>query len=261
VRELDQAAARGTLPKAVIVVDLYGQCADLTPIVEACRRHGVWVIEDAAEALGASYHGRPAGSFGDLSILSFNGNKIITTSGGGMLLCRRQDWIDRARHLATQARLPAAHYEHADIGYNYRLSNLLAAVGRAQLADLERRVEARRGINARYRAGLEGLPGWVFMPEAAFGRSTFWLTCATVDPAVAPTSRDALLERLGREDIEGRPVWKPMHLQPVHRGCPAFGGAVAQPLFEPGIRLPRGPQMTPRDRDRVVAIIRAAYAR
>ena len=249
---LDDAAKRNALPKAVIAVDLYGQCADLEPIAAACRRHGVFLIEDAAEALGATYHGRPAGSFGDLSILSFNGNKIITTSGGGMLLGRRKDWIDRARYLATQARSPARHYEHEAIGYNYRMSNLLAAVGRAQLADLDRRVAARRATNAAYRAALADLPGWTFMPEAPFGASTWWLTCATVDGGPLP-----LLERLERADIEARPVWKPMHMQPVFASARSIGGGVARRLFELGICLPSGSGLTAADRQRVIDAIRA----
>jgi pyridoxal phosphate-dependent aminotransferase EpsN len=255
--ELDRAATAGALPKAVIVVDLYGQCADLEPITAACKRHGVPLIEDAAEALGATYHGRPAGSFGDLSILSFNGNKIITTSGGGMLLGRSKAHIDRARYLATQAREPARHYEHTTIGYNYRLSNLLAAVGRAQLADLDRRVAARRATNAFYRRTLGGLPGWAFMPEAAYGRSTCWLTCATIDPALAGTDRDAIIDRLTAADIEARPVWKPMHLQPVFRGTRSFGGAVAEELFVRGLCLPSGSNLTDADRARIADVILA----
>lgn len=255
---LDGAARRGKLPKAVIAVDLYGQCADLDPIAEACRKHGVALVEDAAEALGASYHGRPAGSLADLSILSFNGNKIITTSGGGMLLGRNKQHVDRARHLATQAREPARHYEHRDIGFNYRLSNLLAAVGRAQLADLDRRVEARRAINARYREALAPL-GWTFMPEAPFGRCTFWLTCATLDPNFASPSgqRDRILDKLAAADIEGRPVWKPLHLQPAFAGARVVGGAVAASLFEHGICLPSGSSLTPSDQARVIEAIRS----
>ena len=249
---LDDAAKRNHLPKAVIAVDLYGQCCDLEPIAAACRRYGVFLIEDAAEALGATYHGRPAGSFGDLSILSFNGNKIITTSGGGMLLGRRKDWIDRARYLATQARSPARHYEHEAIGYNYRLSNLLAAVGRAQLVDLDRRVAARRATNAAYRAELGSLPGWTFMPEAPFGTSTCWLTCATV--ANGPTP---YFERLEHANIEARPVWKPMHLQPVFAGARTFGGAVAERLFATGICLPSGSNLRDEDRARIVQEILA----
>jgi dTDP-4-amino-4,6-dideoxygalactose transaminase len=249
---LDDAAKRGRLPKVVIAVDLYGQCADFEPIAAACRQHGVFLIEDAAEALGATYRGRPAGAFGDLSVLSFNGNKIITTSGGGMLLGRRKDLIDRARYLATQARSPARHYEHEAIGYNYRMSNLLAAVGRAQLADLDRRVAARRATNAAYRKELGDLPGWTFMPEAAFGTSTFWLTCATIenDPTI-------VLERLEKLDIEARPLWKPMHMQPVFAGTRAIGGTVAECLFAKGICLPSGSSLTAADRKRVVDAIRA----
>ena len=255
--QLDRAARAGTLPKALIGVDLYGQCADWEPILAACRRHGVAVIEDAAEALGATYRDRPAGSFGDLAILSFNGNKIITTSGGGMLLGTRKDWIDRARHLATQAREPVRHYEHKDIGFNYRLSNLLAAVGRAQLADLERRVAARRAIQGRYRAALGELPGWSFLPEASFGRATHWLTCATIDPVAFGQHRDQVIDRLAAHDMEARPVWKPLHLQPVFAGAEAFRGSVAEALFRDGICLPSGSSLTPADQERVIAAIRA----
>ncbi|MBS1122389.1 MAG: DegT/DnrJ/EryC1/StrS aminotransferase [Deltaproteobacteria bacterium] len=254
--ELDAAARRGRLPKAVIAVDLYGQCADMGPIAAACRRHAVVLIEDAAEALGATYGGRPAGSLGDLSILSFNGNKIITTSGGGMLLGKNEKQILRARHLATQAREPARHYEHATIGYNYRLSNLLAAMGRAQLADLDRRVEVRRAINRRYREALAGLPGWQFMPEAGFGRSTFWLSCATIDTAQFGEARDGVIDRLAAADIEARPVWKPLHLQPVFAGTRILGGAVAEGLFRDGICLPSGSNLLERDQARIIEIIR-----
>jgi len=255
IEELDAAAKRGSLPKALIAVDIYGQCADLEPIANACRHHGVLLIEDAAEALGATYKGRAAGSFGDLSILSFNGNKIITTSGGGMLLGRRKDWIDRARYLATQAREPVAHYEHTVVGYNYRLSNLLAAVGRAQLADLERRVEARRSINHRYRSSLSRLLGWNFMPEAAFGRATFWLSCATIDPTRTRVDRDAVLARLARRDIEARPVWKPLHLQPAFAGAPALRGHVAESLFQQGVCLPSGSSLGIPDQQCVINTI------
>jgi dTDP-4-amino-4,6-dideoxygalactose transaminase len=250
--QLDRAARAGALPRAVIGVDLYGQCADWEPITAACRRHGVAIIEDAAEALGATYRGRPAGSFGDLSILSFNGNKIITTSGGGMLLATRKEWVDRARHLATQAREPVAHYEHKDIGYNYRLSNLLAAVGRAQLADLDRRVERRREIRERYRMALGGLPGWTFMPEAGAGQATFWLTCATIDPGAAGETRDDVIGRLAAADIEARPVWKPLHLQPVFAGAQVFRGEIAEQLFRDGVCLPSGSALSHRDQDRVI---------
>jgi dTDP-4-amino-4,6-dideoxygalactose transaminase len=253
---LDEAARRGRLPRVVIAVDIYGQCAELHPIVEACHRHGVILVEDAAEALGASYRGQPAGSLGDLSVLSFNGNKIITTSGGGMLLSRREDWISRARYLATQAREPVAHYEHVEVGYNYRLSNLLAAVGRAQLGDLDRRIEARRSINARYRAALDTLPGWDFLPEAAGHRSTCWLTCATIDPDAFGSDRDSVLRALAEHDIEGRPVWKPMHLQPVFTGCRMIGGAVSEQLFRDGICLPSGSRLAMSDQERIIDIVK-----
>ena len=254
---LDAAAARGALPRAVIAVDLYGQCAELVPIQAACRRHGVVLIEDAAEALGATYQGRPAGAFGDLAVLSFNGNKIITTSGGGMLLGADRAWLERARKLATQAREPARHYEHVEVGYNYRLSNLLAAVGRAQLADLDRRVAARRAINARYRAALGALPGWTFMPEAPGHHATWWLTCATIDARAFGAARDAVIDALAAVDIEARPVWKPMHLQPVFRGCRSIGGEVAAALFAEGICLPSGSGLTAADQDRVIDVVRA----
>ncbi len=257
VAELEHAARSGKLPKAVIAVDLYGQCADLEPITQACKSHDVMVIEDAAEALGATYHGRPAGSFGDLSILSFNGNKIITTSGGGMLLGTRKDLIDRARYLATQAREPVAHYEHREVGFNYRLSNLLAAVGRAQLADLDRRVLARRAINARYRAAFSDLEGWTVMPEAAFGRSTAWLTCALTR---SEAERDAVIAQLTAADIEARPLWKPMHLQPAFAGCRAIGGRVSEELFRTGLCLPSGSGLTAADLERVITSIRSTAA-
>lgn len=252
-RALDAAAAAGRLPKAVIAVDLYGQCADLDPILAACRKHGVPLVEDAAEALGASYRGRPAGSFGDLAILSFNGNKIITTSGGGMLLSRNPQWIQRARYLATQAREPVRHYEHNSVGYNYRLSNLLAAVGRAQLRDLDRRVTVRRTINARYREALGDLPGWQFLPEAAFGKSSCWLTCATV---ASEAERDLVLDGLAALDIEARPVWKPMHMQPVFRHHHVHGGEIAERLFRNGLCLPSGSGLDAAALDRVITAVR-----
>jgi dTDP-4-amino-4,6-dideoxygalactose transaminase len=252
VRSLDEAALTHSLPKALIVVDLYGHCADLEPITNACRKHGVALIEDAAEALGATYHGRPAGSFGDLSVLSFNGNKIITTSGGGMLLGRRKELVDRARYLATQARSPARHYEHEAIGYNYRLSNLLAAVGRAQLADLDRRVAARRAHHIAYRNALTDRLGWTFLEEPAHSRSTFWLTCALTH---STAERDRVLDQLAALDIEARPVWKPMHLQPVFAGSRVIGGGVAARLFDVGLCLPSGSNLSNTDRERVIAAV------
>jgi pyridoxal phosphate-dependent aminotransferase EpsN len=253
--ELDRAANAGKLPKAVIAVDLYGQCADLEPIAAACRRHGVYLIEDAAEALGASYRGQPPGALADLTILSFNGNKIITTSGGGMLLGHDKRWIDRARYLSTQARSPAVHYEHEAIGFNYRMSNLLAAVGRAQLRDLDRRVAARRAHFAAYARALGDLPGWKLMPEAPGRVSTCWLTCATLGPE-ARADRDRVIAALAAADIEARPLWKPMHQQPVFAGARCFGGRVADELFARGLCLPSGSSLSAPERARVVEVIR-----
>lgn len=242
--ELDRRAAAGRLPRAVMTVDLYGQCCDYEPILAACARYGVPVIEDAAEALGATYEGRPAGSFGAAAAFSFNGNKIITASGGGMLATADPDLADRTRYLATQARQPAAHYEHTEVGYNYRLSNVLAALGRAQLKDLSDRVDRRRWFNDRYRQALADVPGVTFMPEADRCRSTFWLTCLTIDPAEAGIDREAVRLRLEEADIESRPVWKPMHRQPVYVDAPAVLTGVSDRLFERGLCLPSGSGMT-----------------
>lgn len=259
--ELEACARHGKLPKAVIAVDLYGQCADLDAIGAACARHGVPLIEDAAEALGASYRGRQAGSMGAMGIFSFNGNKIITTSGGGMLVSSRKDWIEKARFLATQARDPAPHYQHSAIGFNYRMSNLLAAVGRGQLRVLDERVRRRREVNAYYRRALGDLPGIEFMPEAPYGVPNCWLTCITVDPQRFGATNEDIRLRLQAEDIEARPVWKPMHLQPVFAGCRVRGGEVAASLFERGLCLPSGSSLTDAELERVSSLIRSASRR
>lgn len=256
--ELRAAAVRGRLPKAVVTVDLYGQCCDYDRILLLCAEHGVPVVEDAAEALGSTHRGRPAGSFGALAVLSFNGNKIITTSGGGMLLSHDATSIARARYLSTQARQPAPHYEHTEIGYNYRLSNLLAAVGRGQLRVLAERVEARRRNFERYRELLGDLPGVEFMPEAPWCRSNRWLTCLTIDPERFGATREQVRLALEQEDIEARPVWKPMHLQPVFQGCRTRGGAVAARIFEHGLCLPSGSALTEEDLVRIAGLVRAA---
>jgi dTDP-4-amino-4,6-dideoxygalactose transaminase len=235
---------------AVIGVDLYGQCASWVPILAACATYGVPVIEDAAEALGATYGGRPAGSFGALNVFSFNGNKIITTSGGGMLAGDDPMVIARARHLSTQAREHAPHYEHREIGFNYRMSNLLAAVGRAQLEGLPDKVRRRREINAAYRAAFAEVPGVGFLPNAPDGEPTNWLTVVTLDD---PTPVREHLESL---DIEARPAWKPMHLQPVFADCEMRGGAVAEEIFRHGLCLPSGSAMTDDDVARVVHGVR-----
>jgi dTDP-4-amino-4,6-dideoxygalactose transaminase len=252
VEELSAPARRGRAPKALIAVDLYGQAADFARIGEACSQHGVDLVEDAAEALGATYHGAAAGSFGRVGVFSFNGNKIITTSGGGMLVSAEERLVSRARFLAQQAREPAPHYEHSVLGNNYRMSNLLAAVGRGQLRVLPQRVERKRAIFEAYRRALGGVPGIGFMPEASYGRATRWLTVILVDPAEFGATREDIRLHLESLDIESRPVWKPMHLQPVFRGCRVVGGAVAASLFDLGLCLPSGTQMSDEDVARVV---------
>ena len=254
--ELDERASNGRLPAAVIAVDLYGQTADYEPIAAACARHGVPLIEDAAEALGATYGGRAAGTLGDIGIFSFNGNKIITTSGGGMFVARDAAITDRARNLAAQAREPALHYEHGAIGFNYRMSNLLAALGRAQLAGLDAKVARRRAIKAQYRASLSDIAGLGFMPDAPFGEPSNWLTVITLGSDAIDVSPADVCAYLEHHDIEARPAWKPMHLQPVFRDHPVRGGAVAENIFATGVCLPSGSAMTEADVERVAEAVR-----
>jgi dTDP-4-amino-4,6-dideoxygalactose transaminase len=255
--ELKERAKRGRQAAAVVTVDLYGQCADYTRLADVCRRYGVPFIEDAAEALGASYGGRKAGSFGECAAFSFNGNKIITTGGGGMLVSHRADLVERARHLSTQARDPAPHYQHSKIGYNYRLSNLLAAVGRGQLKSLPGKLARRRAINEAYRTGLRSVPGIEFMPEASYGRANCWLTCITVAPEAFGATREDIRLHLESENIESRPLWKPMHLQPAFQGCTIRGGSVADDLFARGLCLPSGSSLSASEQSKVVAIVAA----
>ncbi len=254
--EVDSSIRRGKRPKAVLVVDVFGQCAHYEPILRTRALHDIPVIEDAAEALGASYAGRPAGVLGDIGCFSFNGNKIITTSGGGMLIGRKTEWVERARFLATQARDPAPHYEHSCIGYNYRLSNLLAGIGIGQLRVLGQRVEQRRALFERYRRALDDLPGIAFMPELPQGRCSRWLTCITVDPEAFGADREAIRLELDRRNIESRPLWKPMHLQPVFSQCRVRGGEVAEDLFQRGLCLPSGSSLTEPEHDRILDTIR-----
>lgn len=257
---LEARKKAGRLPKAILVVDLYGQCADYARIVPLAEQYGIPILEDAAEAIGATHGTTPAGGFGAISVFSFNGNKIITTSGGGAMVSRRKEYVDRARFLATQARDPAPHYEHSSIGFNYRLSNLLAAVGRGQLEVLPERVAARRATNAFYREALGDLPGVAFQPEAPWGASTFWLTCLTFDPAASPVTREQVRLALLEKDIEARPVWKPMHLQPVFAACQSIGGSVAADLFDRGLCLPSGSSLKPEEREEVAEIVRGCFA-
>jgi pyridoxal phosphate-dependent aminotransferase EpsN len=255
VSELRKRADRGRLPKAVVLVHLYGQCADMDPILEACNSYGVTLIEDAAEALGATYKGRYAGTFGKVGIYSFNGNKIITTSGGGMLVSNDENLVEKARFLSQQARDPAPHYEHTQIGYNYRMSNILAAIGRGQLKVLDERIETKRYIFTYYQEALGDLPGIEFMPEVNYGRSTRWLTCLTIYPAEFGVDRETVRLALQSENIEARPVWKPMHLQPVFKSFSCIGGDVAEDLFNKGLCLPSGTAMTKDDLDLVVKVM------
>lgn len=255
--DLRQATAAGRRPKALVAVDLYGQTCDYAALEGLCEKYGVPLVEDAAEALGATCNGRGAGSFGVAGVLSFNGNKIITTSGGGMLLSNDGELIRKARFLATQARDPAPHYQHSQIGFNYRMSNVLAALGRGQLQTLAERVTARRGHFAAYREALGDLPGIGFMPEAPWGMSNRWLTCITIDPGAFGASREEVRLALEAEDIEARPVWKPMHLQPVFANCRAAGGDVSARIFETGLCLPSGSSLTKSDRDRVISVLRS----
>jgi dTDP-4-amino-4,6-dideoxygalactose transaminase len=256
---LEQRAKVGKLPKAVILVHLYGQSADIDPILAACQQYGVPMIEDAAEALGATYKGRSPGTFGTIGIFSFNGNKIITTSGGGMLVSEDGSITSKAKFLATQARDPAPHYQHSEIGYNYRLSNVLAGIGRGQLLVLRDRVAARRRNCEVYEKALGSLPGVEFMPEAPWGSATRWLTCLTIDPAAFGADREQIRLALAAEQIEARPVWKPLHMQPIFEDCDCFGGEVAEDLFDRGLCLPSGSNLSDEDLDCVIdAILKCA---
>lgn len=256
--DLERRAAEGRLPGAIVTVDLYGRCADYRAITAISDRFGVPVIEDAAEALGASYRDRPAGSFGRMGVLSFNGNKIATSGGGGALVSTDGDLIERARHLATQARDEAPHYEHTQVGYNYRLSNLLAAVGIGQLQGLGERIERRRALEERYRAGFDGVDGISFLPPPTDGAVNHWITVVTVDPDRFGASSEDIRHALEAEDIESRPVWKPMHLQPLFRDHPVSGGTVAEHVFATGLCLPSGSQLSADDQQRVIDIVRAS---
>ncbi|MFB9325063.1 DegT/DnrJ/EryC1/StrS family aminotransferase [Paenibacillus aurantiacus] len=265
-RALSDAEREGRLPKAVIVVNLYGQSARMDRIIPLCERYGVPVIEDAAESLGSTYQGQASGTFGTFGIYSFNGNKIITTSGGGMLVGQDEQALEQARFLATQARDAAPHYQHSQVGYNYRMSNLLAGVGRAQLAVLDERVAARRAVFERYVRLLAGLPGISFMPELPDSRSNRWLTVIRLNPAESGgvTAAD-VLSALSDANIEARPVWKPLHLQPVFAGTAyyphAAGRSFCEELFADGLCLPSGSAMSETEQERVAAVIRAVFAR
>lgn len=256
---LQKRAKKGCLPKAVVLVHLYGQVADIDPIREMCDRYEIPLIEDAAEALGAAYKGKAPGTFGKAGIFSFNGNKIITTSGGGMLISDDRELVDKCRYWATQAREPALHYEHTEMGYNYRMSNVLAAIGRGQLLVLSERVDGKRRIFDYYKKTLGDLHGIEFMPEPHYGRATRWLSCLTVDPGVSGITRDKVIDVLAANNIESRPTWKPLHLQPLFSDCEVFGGSVSEKIFAQGVCLPSGTIMTDRDLSWIVSLIRSCW--
>jgi pyridoxal phosphate-dependent aminotransferase EpsN len=257
--EIERLARANRLPKAVIVVDLYGQSADWLPILEICQRYDVPVLEDAAEALGATYGGIRTGNFGYAGVFSFNGNKIITGSGGGMLVSPDEKLIAKARSLSTQARVPAPHYQHVEIGYNYRMSNVVAAIIRGQLKVLPERILRKRAIFDWYRARLADIPGVSFMPEAPFGQSNRWLTCILVDPSEFGATAEDIRQALENQNIESRPLWKPLHMQPVFTGCRMVGGAVSERLFATGLCLPSGTALTEDQLEEVVRVIESVH--
>lgn len=254
------AEAEGKLPKAVVVVNLYGQSAKMDELIEVCDRYGVPVVEDAAESLGSTYKGKKSGTFGKFGVYSFNGNKIITTSGGGMLVSNDTEKLERARFLATQARDQAKHYQHSMIGYNYRMSNILAGVGRAQLEVLDQRVEAKRAVFERYVEGLGDIEGLEFMPELEGTKSNRWLSVITINPEIIKVVPYDLIDTLEAENIEARPVWKPLHMQPVFKGRKFFahaeGDVVSERLFTTGVCLPSGTAMKVEEQLKVIRLLR-----
>ncbi|MDI9414017.1 MAG: aminotransferase class I/II-fold pyridoxal phosphate-dependent enzyme [Bacillota bacterium] len=242
--------------KAVIVVHLYGLSADMDKIVELCKKHNVVLIEDAAESLGTYYKGKHTGTFGDYGIFSFNGNKIITTSGGGMLVSDNEERIAKVRFWATQSRDPARHYQHSELGFNYRMSNVVAGIGRGQLKVLDQRVAKKKYIFEYYKQKLGHLDGVEFMPVNDWDEPNFWLSCMTLSGAIRPID---VMEALEAENIESRPIWKPMHLQPFFEKYDYIGGNISENLFENGVCLPSDTKMTDNDLERVVKIIRRLW--
>jgi dTDP-4-amino-4,6-dideoxygalactose transaminase len=262
---IDTLQAEGTRVAAAMSVDLFGRCAHYDEILPGLAERGIPLIEDAAEALGASYHGSPAGSFGEAAVYSFNGNKIMTTSGGGMLVSQSHELIERARYLSTQARQPAEYYEHTEIGFNYRLSNVLAALGRAQLSRLDGMLARRRAIRAMYVEGLADMPGVSFLGRDRHdsqGRGdaedNCWLTCIVLDPSLTPVGPSQLIAELADEDIESRRLWKPMHLQPVFASNRAFISGESERLFDHGVTLPTGSALRDDEIERVIKVLHTA---
>lgn len=253
---LEKAFSKYPNVKAVIVVHLYGLSADMDRITELCAKHNVSLIEDAAESLGTYYKGKHTGTFGDYGIFSFNGNKIITTSGGGMLVSNIEEKISKARFWATQSRDQARHYQHSELGFNYRMSNVVAGIGRGQLKVLDQRVRKKREIFSYYKAKLEGLEGIEFMPNNEWDEPNYWLSSMTLNSKVRPID---VMEALEKEDIESRPVWKPMHMQPFFKKYDYVGKDIAEQLFKNGVCLPSDTKMTSEDLERVVSTIKKLW--
>ena len=255
----------GIMPRAVVIVDLYGQSADYEPLLAICKRYGVPVVEDSAEAIGASYKGKACGTFGDFGVYSFNGNKIITTSGGGMLISDNVEALGKALFWATQSRDKAPWYQHSEMGYNYRMSNIVAAIGRGQLQVLDERVKGRREIFARYQHALGDLPGVGFMPETPYGKCNRWLTIMTLDRNYTLINPMQVINALAAENIESRPVWKPMHMQPLFTDSMYFTheeeGSVSDRLFSRGVCLPSGSSLTKEEQQRVIEVVRSTVSR
>ena len=254
---LEKAATAGTLPRVLVVVHLYGQHADVDRIAALCGEYGVTLVEDAAESLGATYHGRPTATTAPFSILSFNGNKIITTTGGGMVVAKDPAAIARMKKWANQSREPAVEYLHREMGYNYRMSNVLAGIGRGQLKVLADRVAARRAVAARYAEALADVPGVALQGEASWGTHSRWLSVIYLDPAEIPVLPTDVVTALEADSIETRPVWRPMHTQPLFEGAERAGGAVAERLYRTGLCLPSSSSLSPVQQDRVIEALRA----
>jgi dTDP-4-amino-4,6-dideoxygalactose transaminase len=252
---MEECKSEGSLPKVILPTDIYGQSCDLDAILEIGEEYGIQVVVDSAESLGATYRGRSVGKGAAAAAFSFNGNKIITTSGGGMLASDDEKIIDHVRHLSTQAREPVSHFEHREVGFNFRLSNLCAAVGTAQMEALPSRVKRKREIFAYYRDALSGIDGIEMMPEAAFGESNAWLSVITINPETFGSSNEEIRMRLEEDNIESRPTWKPMHCQPALSGSRVIGGGISERLFETGLCLPSGTALRDSDLDKICEII------
>jgi len=254
--------AKGKKPKAIIIVHLYGMPAKIEAIVDIAKKYDIALIEDAAEALGSTYKGKNCGTFGLFAALSFNGNKIITTSGGGAIVCNDQASKDKAIFLATQARDNAPHYQHSEIGYNYRMSNIVAGIGRGQMEILDKHISLRRGMNTFYQEVFNNVEGVSVFKESSIDYfSNHWLSCITIDETKAGFSREDLRLALLEDNIESRPLWKPMHLQPIFENAPYYGGTVCEKLFENGLCLPSGSNLTKDDKERIQNVITGFLAK